>query len=241
MGSFASLADVEILDDLGVAIDPREYAFQANPAPLTPGTYRFRATEVDVAKNKQNQPIMVDDKFPILKLQKAAVVEPVENARETVGVFQDVRTKPYERRGAGGIKALVTDLNDWLFAFNAEEPIPSPDEARQLLQRHLESGDTFVARVEWVAQDRDYIDAEFAKVGGKDNATKEQKDAIYKTSRKYTKDFVVNGALQSSITGPSGNVLDARLQLTFLPSGKFNADGTFEPISYKLGPKKFGK
>jgi hypothetical protein len=230
-----SIADLPVVDDLNVPVDPTEYADQANPAPPAPGNYRFAPVKVEPKTTKEGKLVLVDGKFPIINLAQVKIVVPVENERG-VGVFQDIRTKPGTRKGRHGQDVAVNDFYDLLRSFDATVTIDGFEHAKTLLQQYLGSGATFVGQLGWQANDYDYVEAQFALVGAttfeaRKTIAKDVANNIYNKARKRTKDFVVNGKRQSSILGPSGQMLEARPVISrFYPSHVYNPQtGEMEP------------
>lgn len=228
MSDFASIADLPVVDDYAVPSNPDEYAAQANPAPLAPGNYRFSVVKSDLRKNKDGQTVLADNQFETYVLGTVKVVEPVENERQ-VAIFQDVRTKPSTRKDKSGADKAVSDLFDLCLAYDAETYPVDLQQARELFKQYQEQGASFVAQVKWTGYDKAFVDAEFAKIGGKDSASKEVANAIYNKARKNTKDFTVNGVRVSSIIGPSGNAIEARAAI-----GRYFPSNDLEKV--KLGP-----
>lgn len=213
-----SIADLPVVDDLNVPVDPDQYVDQANPAPLYPGNYRFVVVKSSVRTNKDGSIQLQDGKFPTIVLEQAKVVEPTDSERG-VGLFQDVRTKPFARKGTGGIEIPASELYDLLRAYDETVRIDDFEHAKLLLQEYFDTNASFLAQVKWTGYDKQYVEQEFAKIGGKDQATKEVANAIYAKARKGTKDFTVNGALVTSISGPSGAAIEPRVALSrYFPS-----------------------
>lgn len=239
--SFASIADLPVVDDLNVPVDPTAYADQANPLPPLPGLYRFIVTKAEPARNKQNEIILQEGKFPIISVKTVKIVEGLGDGVERgLGIFQDIRTKPGVRKDKYGRDTAVSDFYDFLRAYDARESFDF-EQGKQLLQRYLETNQSFVAELTWGALDFDYVKAEQEKAGGKDKLSKEVSNAIWSKARKNAKDFVVNGVRVSSIAGPSGNALEARPSIRrFYPSHEFNAaTGEWVESKFTFGP--FGK
>jgi hypothetical protein len=217
MSEFA-IADLPVVDDLNVPVDPETYQDQQNPAPPKPGNYRLVVTKQTVRTTKEGKLALTDGKFPTVVLQTASIIEPQENERK-FGLFQDVRFKPFERKGAGGVATVASDLYDLLRAYDATVRIEDYDHAKLLLQEYFDQNASFLAQLTWGGYDAQFVKDEFAKIGGKELATKEVANQIYNTARKRAKDFVQNGVLVPSIIGPSGNVIDAKVHIArYYPS-----------------------
>ncbi len=222
MSDFASIADLPVNDDLDVPLNANDYQDQTGPAPAKPGIYRLTVVKAEPRK-KDGQIVLAEGKFPTLVLQQVKIVEPVENERG-VGVFTDVRFKPFTRKGPGQRDVVASDLFDLLRGFDDSANISGIEEAKQLLQQHLEQGSSFLAQIGWTGYDKDYVDQEFAKIGAADRSqrssvAKDIANAIYAKARLNTKNFTINGELVSSVTGPSGNTVEAQPKITrYYPS-----------------------
>lgn len=236
MSDFASIADLElpVVDDFEVPSNPEEYAKQADPAPLAPGNYRFVVTKSSLRKERNSETVqLTDGKFLTYVLNNVKLTEPVENERG-VALFQDVREKPLTRKNSAGADSASSELFDLLLAYDAETyPQGTGDEllkaARELFQQYQQEGKSFVAQIKWTGWDKDYVDAEFAKIGGKERASKDVAKAIYDKARKNTRDFIVNGVRVQSIIGPSGNPIQAKAVIArYFPSNELE--------KVKLGP-----
>lgn len=235
-----SLADLTVVDDLNVPVSSENYADQQNPAPPAPGNYRFSLAKVEPKTTKEGKLVMQDDRYPIIVLVQAKIVEPTENER-LVGLFQDIRTKQQVRRTAQGDVA-VNEFYDLLRSFDASITIENFDHGKELLQGYLANGATFVGSLGWAAQDFDYIEQEFGKLGiaekdydGRRTVAKDVANAIYNKARLRTKNFMVNGHRSSSIIGPSGNPIEARPVITrFFSTALLD----YEKTVNSLGPFK---
>lgn len=234
--SLAALADLELHDDLAVAPDPTDYADQQAPMPPLPGIYRFRVEKAAPRTNKEGQLVLADDRFPTITIQSAKIVEPTEYEKG-VGLLQDFRTKPGIRKTPNGDKPF-SEWNDLLRAFDAREPLGWPT-TKERFEQHVANGDTFLARLEWEGEDRDYREAEFEKSGGKDNLSKEARNAVYAKARRRTKDFLKGGVYQPTCLGPTGNIIEARPVLRPMPSHRWDpAKGEWVETTANLGPAK---
>lgn len=217
MSSGFSIADLPVVDDLNVPVSAEEYADQAGPSPVKPGNYRMVVTKHRVRTDKEGKLVLADGKYPTIVIEQVKIVEPTE-AERLVGVFTDIRTKPFSRRTVTGDK-LASELQDFLRACDETTGFDGFEHMKQLLQQYFDTNTPFLGSIAWTGYDKAYVEQEFAKIGGKANGTKEVVNAIYATARKATKDFVVEGALVSSILGASGETLEAQPKVSrFYPS-----------------------
>lgn len=226
MSNAVSIADLPIVDDLDVPVLQEDYVDQAGPAPVKPGNYRFSTVKFAVRTDQQGNIVLVDDKYPTVTLQQVKVVEPVENERQ-FGAFKDIRFKPFTRKDGRGADVVASDLYDILRAFDETQDIEGYEHAKQLLEQHLTQGTPFLAQGRWTGYDKDYVDAEFAKIGADSRearraVAKDISSQIYNKARKATKDFTVGGVLVNSIPSqlPDGSPVEAKFEIArFYPSG----------------------
>lgn len=248
MSQTFSIADLPVSDDLNVPVSADDYVDQANPAPAKPGNYRLVISKHSVRTNKDNTLMLVDGKFPIIVLEQGKIVEPTENERG-VGLFADVRTKPFERKGPGGSAVPASDLYDLLRSYDETQNVDGFDHAKSLLQQYLDGNTPFLAQIGWTGYDKDFVEAEFKALGvmpggDRSGVAKDVANVIYAKARKNTKDFVQNGTLSPSVVGPSGNLVEAKLKLTrYFPSGTEIGKGKDAKGRQRieLGPFKAGQ
>jgi hypothetical protein len=181
------LADLEVEDDLDVALDNDTYQDQANPAPPVAGNYQLKAVKLGPKKNKEGAPVYEngDKRFPILSLQSAEIVEGLgDGITRKVMIFQDIKTKPFDRYGTP-----ASNLMDVARAYGTANwagvtaGIAAIFEAAQL-------GETFAAQLDWSVYDTEFVEAaleQFELAGvDKTELTDEQKKlkgAVYNAAR----------------------------------------------------------
>jgi len=230
-----SIADLAPIDDLNVPVNPDEYVDQASPAPVKPGNYRLVVTKHSIRTDKSGNLVLQDNKFPTIIIEQVKIVEPVEDER-LVSVFADIRTKPFTRKGQGGREVPASDLYDLLRAYDATVVIENFDHAKQLLQQYFEQGASFIGQLGLQGYDKTYVEQQFAALGvPRDSVAKDVVNGIYSKARLGTKNFVIDGKLQSSVQGPSGEMIDARPRLgqKFATTSK-----DYEKAVNNLGPFK---
>jgi hypothetical protein len=182
------LSDFAVNDDLDVAMDNETYQDQANPAPPVAGNYRFKILTLDKRTKKDGSVVTEGDGFPIFVIGMAEIVEGYKDAQgnETtrkVGLFQDVKTKPYLRQGvpASGIADLTRALGT--------ESYSRLSEGIERLKEAFETDATFVANLDWSAYDGVFIKAALAQLEipeNKDDRSDDEKkivSAIYNAGR----------------------------------------------------------
>jgi hypothetical protein len=227
-----ALADLFVEDDLNISVDPETYEDQSNPAPPAPGTYSVVVLgKLRQKTEKDGQPVLTDGKYPIFTIDRVKIVEPADSERE-FGLFADVRTKPFERRGT-----VVSDVGDIVRAMDQTRKCSGMAEGVGALEEGVDTNTPFKVQLEWEAFDSKFCQEEFAKLGIDSTQrgaskkaidagliTKEVSNAIYKKARLGTKAFPViekNGQLvrQGWTYGPSGEKLDARIRVQrYIPS-----------------------
>lgn len=219
---------IEDFADVSLA-DAGDYQDQTGPAPLAPGAYRLRVEEGGLRKDSNGELIM-DGGYPQVQLNKLTVVEPEEFKDKVIYPFKTYSLKPV----AGGQRKGSIPVVDLLRGFDDTLTFASGKEAIQLLVEQISQGNTFVAGTNWIAKDSEAIKAFIEENGGDladvdaDEKRKFFNSAIIRSQKKFPK---VNNVYVPEITGPSGDVLQARVDLTRIyPSSK---------EVKKLGP--FGK
>lgn len=180
-----SLADLDVQDDLDVAMDNDTYQDQVNPAPPVAGNYVSKALKLVPAKTKEGKPVFEnnDKRFPILRLQQLEILEGLEGDKtRKVSVFQDIKTKPYDRYGTP-----ASNLGDITRAYGTDSWQGIPDGLAKLQEAAQLS--TFAHQLDWEVQDREFVEAAFQQLNvptDKSQRTEDQKKlvgAIYKASR----------------------------------------------------------
>lgn len=216
-----SLADLIVDDDLDIAVDADTYQDQTNPAPPLPGNYRLIVLgKVEQRKDKNGAPVLTDQKFPVLVIQRAKIVEPVESEKE-FGLFADLRTKPFDRFGT-----VVSDIGDFTRSMDQTRNWKGLQEGLSTLEELVASNTPFTVQAKWEAYDSAFVEQEFTrlnvtKANAKEVLTKEVLNAVYKKARLGTNDFKANGkgGRNHIATGPSGAQLEARFKISkFIPS-----------------------
>lgn len=237
-----SLSELPVVDDLDVPVNPDEYVDQATgPSLVTPGNYRLTVTKHKVQTKQDGSTILlIDDKYPVIVIEQVKILEPTENER-LVNVFTDVRTKPFKRKGAGGAEFVASDLQDLLRAYDATVAFEGFQHMTQLLQSYFDSGASFLGSIGYTGYDKDYVEQEKKKFTS--DTPKDIINAMYSKARLSTKNFVVNGQLQTSVTNPaSGNTIDARAKLSrFYASTVEVVTGKAGKNQIALGPFAYGR
>lgn len=225
-----SLAELFVEDDLEISVDPSTYQDQVNPPPPAPGNYRMIVLGgLQQRKDKNGQAVLTDGKFPVLTIQRAKIVEPVEQEKE-FGLFHDLRTKPFDRFGT-----VVSDLGDIIRSMDQTRGWSGLHEGVGLLEELIAQNTPFTVQGAWNAYDGAYVEAQFTALGiskGSEKSallagqiTKEAYNAIYKAARLGTNDFPIkvnaDGVKYRSQVGvgKSGQNLEAKFQIRkFFPS-----------------------
>jgi len=217
------LLDITLGDDLDVAIDPETYVDQQSPAPPVAGNYNFRIKKLGVRKNKEGEPVLTDDRWPIYVLEMVDIVEPESLARG-VGLFQDLKTKPFERNGVA-----VMEVGDLIRAIDQSRSLRGLEAIDEALAEFVGTEATFRGYLDWSAYDSAFVKAALAEAGltGQRYASMSDSDKkvasdIYKKAKlsgmkKFPK--LANGRHSHIWTGPSGESIEARPRITrFYPS-----------------------
>jgi len=191
MAETFGLDTLELNDDLvgldGFGVDSENYNDQANPAPPVAGNYTARMTGEGVVPrtDKDGNPILQNDKFPILSLPKIEIVDGLDaGGTRNVALFQDVPTKPFDRYGVP-----ASALGDLIRAFDSSLSWRGLGEAKMLLKEFFDSNTPFTAQYDWSVYDKDFVTAALEQLeipANREERTDEQKaaiNAIYKAGR----------------------------------------------------------
>jgi len=219
----SGFAEMVLSDDLDVSMDPETYADQSGPSPVPAGNFNVRVVKHGPRKNKEGQAILTDGKYPIIALEQIEIVEPDEFAGRKVMLFQDIRTKPFERFDpVRGMKVLASGLGDITRAFDQREGWSGLRAGLELLDQFLAENATMRVQLNWTAYDKDYVEQTFDEMGGKDALSKDEQNEVYNKARlrgmkKFPK--LPNGKFSHIWVGPSGSPCEARVEITrFFPS-----------------------
>lgn len=214
------LEDVNISDDLDVSINPDTYPDQQNPAPPAAGNYTFRIKKLSIRKDKDNNIVLRDGKWPVYVLEQVEIVEP-ESAKRLVMLYQDVSTKPFNRDGE-----MASAAADLVRAIDSTRPVQGLLGIDAVFAEALDQGTTFHAKLDWEAYDGDFAKQalEEAGLGGVkfaelDADDKKTASAIYAKARlkgmaKFPKK--ADGTPSGVWVGPSGESIEARPTLAKL-------------------------
>ncbi len=220
--------DMDAIDDFAdvTLADASTYSDQTNPAPLAPGSYRVRVEEGGLRKTKDGE-LILDNGYPQVQINKLTVVEPEEFAGKVLFPFKNYSLRPVQggaRKGAVPVVDLLRGFDDSLTFVNGKEAI-------QQLVEQIASGATLVVGTNWIAKDsaaiKDFIEENNGDLNGVDQKVKSDffNSAIIRGQKRFPK---VNGVFVPEIAGPSGDVLEARVDITRIyPSSK---------TAKKLGP-----
>lgn len=206
------LTEVDDFEDIKLE-DASTYQDQTGMAPQEPGNYRFRVVEASRRKDKDGQPIN-DNGYPQFQVSKLEIVEPEELAGRFIYPFKSYSLKPV----AGGKRQGSVPAVDLLRGFDDTLTYSSGKEVLQLLAEQIESGKTFVASTNWTAKDSQFIKDAIEEAGGDLDGMGEEekrelfKKAIFRGQKAFPK--TPNGGYLPEVVGPSGDTLEARIDLT---------------------------
>jgi hypothetical protein len=190
------LTDLDVSDDLDVALDNDTYQDQANPAPVAAGDYMFRLSAGSIRPalyrggEKKGQPLfrtVNGQSYPILSLGVVEIVDGLgDGVTRKVGLFQDIHTFNYERDGKN--VSQIGDLARSIGLGNYQ----GINEALLLLEEAQQSGATFAAQLDWESGfDKEFVEAATEQLGlkGIDRAdlTDEQRKLANAIQYRYSK------------------------------------------------------
>ena len=188
------LSDLEVGDDLDVSMDNDTYQDQANPAPPAQGNYRVKALGIKAKTTKEGKTVYEQgargENYPIFQIPQIEIVEGLgDGVTRKVGIFHDIKTKPFERFGV-----LVSGLGDLMRSYGTRnwsglDP-QDPDSGVSVLKEAFESGMLFTPQLDWEIYDAEGIKAALEATGlaqvAREDRDEEQKKllgAIYNAGR----------------------------------------------------------
>jgi hypothetical protein len=180
-----SLDSLALVDDSELSYDSENYQDQVtSPAPPNKGIYRVVAQGFKPRTDKSGKPVVEDGKFPIFTIGVVNIIDGLgEGVERKVGIFADVKTKPFARFGTP-----VSGLGDFTRALGT--PNWSGIEGGLAAVRDaLESSTAFSIGLDWSVYDKDFIAAAIQQLeipADKSARTDDEKkllNAIYKVGR----------------------------------------------------------
>lgn len=184
------LADLDVQDDLDISMDNETYQDQANPAPPVAGNYGLKAVKLGPKTKKTDggspEPIFEnnDKRFPILQLTTAEIVEGLgEGVTRKVTLFQDIRTKPFDRYGKA-----VSNLGDITRSFGTDSWVGIPN-GILALEQAAQLGNVFAGQLDWSVYDTQLVTEGLKQLSipaNKDERTEDQKkilNSLYNAAR----------------------------------------------------------
>jgi hypothetical protein len=199
-----------------------EYQDQLPPGPPVRGDYRARITKLTTRTNRDGEVILKDGKWPVLVVEEIEIIEGIANTPRRVAVYQDIRTKPFDRYGK-----KVSQLGDLLRAYDQNREFKGLAGQIAGLKELVQTSASFVFRGDWIAKDTEHAKARIAAAGGYDNLSREEINAIYNECEvrgmanfpTMTDPKTGDQVHLSQVEGPSGNTLEARFEMRrFYPS-----------------------
>jgi hypothetical protein len=223
-------ADLELQDDLEVAHNPDEYRDAPLPTPVLAGDYAVRIVKSGLKRDYEDETKIVlvkndagEPQYPIIVINELEIVKPEEfDGRKVfpMGFGQEFGTKPYMDRDFNtGETFPANNIAKILRSHDASLSFRGTNEGLKLVQRLSNEGSVFHVRIDWVAEDREYIKAQIdaLKAALNDGAIDEEtfkskaREVRYKQGRlEGMNKFVQDGQLVPSWVGPSGNEVEAR-------------------------------
>jgi hypothetical protein len=195
-------------DDIEVA-PPEEYADQTSGSVIPEGTYNLLLTDFDATRNYETK--VPDGKGYVLH---CVVADGPLEGRQVRNLR--VWSAPYVRNGV-----KVSGLGDLIRAIDVTVPWKTREDVRQILQKAIDTKQTFRVKLLWTAFDTDHFNSN----GGPmmERKSPEEKILRKESTVKYMKNFrqMPDGSFYPETVGPSGATLEARLEFgNFIPSNK---------------------
>lgn len=213
--------------------NPNQYPDAGRNAVLPlPGEYKIRVTSGKIKTDKDGNVVTNTDAsgntYRTVRFNRIEIVEPTED-NGTFAVFQDVRSKPFKRKGQGGQMFPVSNVMDAIRAIDVElasEPT-GWDDAADVLLREITSGATFNVRLGYKVQD---IDGAKEDLKGVQEGDTEAVNKAFNDNTFYTKHFRnADGTFNTSVKSKDGQrTLEAKLVIdAYVASNKQGQLGAF--------------
>ncbi len=213
-----------VLPDEDFALDPDQAPLAGKGTPLPPGVYEvvvtgFQPQRLDRAGNPVEKKASNGRSYISAKLDSFKVVGPFPYDGKKVFTFQDIGTQPIPRAGK-----FTTELYDLLLAYDQRSEVSGIEAGRALAMSYVESQKPIRVRTTLEALDMAYVQQHEGK-----EMTKDERNAMWKAARLKVANFTSpTGQILSSVIGPSGQTVEARVKITvFYPSdfvAKLGAD-----------------
>lgn len=240
-----NIDNLQLVDDLDVSLDANDYVDPKPPAPIDAGNYGFRIKSMQLRKKRDSEELELQDgKYPIITIEMVEVVEPQENARP-VALYQDFRTKPFERTDySTGTKKMASALNDLIRSADATVSYNGLTEGLKTFEGLVASGAIFYARFDWTATDVEAAKEAVAEIetaatqAGQDLKSPEVRKAVNDVWKKFrtkgqSKFRNKAGVVVPFIDAADGSTIPARVEI---PMDGFISQNELERV--KLGPKQ---
>jgi hypothetical protein len=144
------LNDLVVGDDLNISLDNETYQDQTRGfAPPATGIYVMRTLELDAARYRsgenKGQPVYKQG-YPVLELRMVEIVEGLgDGVTRKVGLFQEISTKPTDRKGTS-----ASQVGDFARAYGLANFTAAEMVAR--LKEAVEGQLHFGAKLDWRSQ-----------------------------------------------------------------------------------------
>jgi len=221
--------NTQTFDDV-LDYSPADYQDAGQSIIPLPGNYRVKVTAASRKKQFQSEDEKVDidakgQEWPVIDIQRVDIIEPTEEA-SSLTVFQEVKTRPFARKGPGGTRVGASRAADLLRAIDVElaESATSFENVVELLEEELQNGAIFTVGTGLKATDSEWAKEQIDRLPSTldDDERRTAVNEIWNKAILKTKDFKnANGSYRLQAQGPSGRTLDAKLVLSsFIPSNK---------------------
>lgn len=206
--------------------NPNDYQDAGTTILPQPGEYALRATSIARRKDSNGQ-VLEKDGYQTLVLNRIEIVDPQEESG-TFAVFQDVRTKPFERKASGGRKVKVSQALDLIRSIDVDlsQEVSGFAEAIDVAEAALSQGQVFHAKLGLKAVDSEAAKAALEGVPADDYETRRK---VWGENTYYTKAFKrPDGTYNTAVTTKDGRTLQGKLVIdTFVPSTARGKTGPF--------------
>lgn len=196
-----------------------------------PAEYRIKAVSAQIKKDKEGNTVISKDdqgrEFRTVRINRIEIVEPADDNGQ-FGIFADVGSRPFPRKGAGQTKVMASKVMDVIRAIDlnlAGEP-QGWDDAADVLLRELQSGAEFHVKLGYKSLDVDGAKADLASLD--ENASQDEKNEVWRKHTYYTSAYRnADGSYNTSVKSKDDQrFIPAKLTIeSFVPVNKRRTPG----------------
>lgn len=212
--------------------DPSAFDFGGQVAPPQPGEYSITGRLANKTDRQTGAVVTTKSGDPVLTLQRVSIVDP-ENG-QSFGLFEEISTGWFSRRdgksGNRAIEALGSIDMELMQEIAGVAKADVPAQVADILKRETSASRPLRVKLGLQATDTDAAKAEISARNLSKETDGDEIRKVWNKYRFYTKAFkrADGKGYVTSVTSPSGNVLDARVVIDgFVPANKTGKSGPY--------------